>query len=195
MHEFNSLMEIVDALHGSEGCPWTRKQTLKMLLPYILEEAHEVVEAIENDDEGQMIEELGDLLYIVLFCAKRGKEEKRFSMETILENLKAKLMRRHPHVFGDVKANSMEEVVRAWEKVKKEEKKDRKDPFEGIPKTMPSLQRAQKILQKIQGYHPKKHVVKSEDLAKQILEIVQRANEAEVDLESALRQLLNSFQD
>ncbi len=189
MKEFEELLAVADRLNRPGGCPWDLKQTFASLRPYILEEAYEALEAIDGDNDAEIIEELGDLFYTVVFYAKVAEREKRFSIKEILEQLKTKLIRRHPHVFGDAKARSVEDVVKTWNAVKKEEKKERKSPLDGIPKALPSLQRAQKVLTRIEL--PKMQAeTRSAQLAEQILEIVKTANEEKVDLESAVREAL-----
>ena len=125
MYGFEELMEVAQTLNGPDGCLWDQKQTFQSLRPYVLEEAQEVVEAVDSDKNEEIIEELGDLFYTVIFYTMVAKREKRFSIQDVIETLKAKLIRRHPHVFGDAKAESMEEVIDIWNKVKKEEKKDK----------------------------------------------------------------------
>jgi len=165
------------------------------LRPYVLEEAHEVLEAIDSDEDAAIIEELGDLFYTVIFYAKVAEKEKRFSIKEIIKALEAKLIRRHPHVFGEKKAKSMEDVIKNWEKAKSEEKKERKSALDGIPKTLPSLLRAQKILGRIKknGIGKSEKIAQTEEeiLAKQILDIVHKANDSEIDIESAFRVALS----
>ena len=198
MHGFGELFDVADRLNEPDGCPWDLEQTFESLRPYILEEAHEVLEAIDNDDDDHIIEELGDLFYTVIFYAKVAERENRFAMKHIIERLRIKLIRRHPHVIGEEKASSMEDVIRQWEKVKKEEGKDKKreSVLDGIPPTLPSLQRAQKIAARIKKHgvalSEQKPQTEEEEFARQILEIVDRANEANVDLECALRKVLSS---
>ena len=198
MKSFEQLIEVAEILNSPGGCPWDLTQTFQSLRPYILEEAHEALEAIDrNEDEG-IIEELGDLLYTVIFYAMVAKRQKRFSLENILETLKAKLIRRHPHVFGDTKVDSVEDVIRTWDNVKKEEKKDRKSPFDGIPKTLPSLQRAHKILGRIKKHDlarkPLSKSPRSKELASKIFEIVETAVEEEIDIESAFREMITDLE-
>jgi len=195
MKEFDSLLKIAEILNSPEGCPWDRKQTFASLRPYVLEEAHEVLEAIDSDEDAAIIEELGDLFYTVIFYAKVAEKEKRFSIKEIIKALEAKLIRRHPHVFGEKKAKSMEDVIKNWEKAKSEEKKERKSALDGIPKTLPSLLRAQKILGRIKknGIGKSEKIAQTEEeiLAKQILDIVHKANDSEIDIESAFRVALS----
>jgi len=112
-------------LRAPGGCPWDREQTFDSIKPYTLEEAYEVLEAIDNRDWEELQGELGDLLLQVLFYAEMAQEDGRFSIDDVLERLSTKLVNRHPHVFGDVKAESSAEVLRNWEAIKAEEKKKR----------------------------------------------------------------------
>lgn len=193
MESFKELIEISDILNSPGGCPWDLKQTFETLRPYILEEAHEVLEAVDHGEDSDIIEELGDLLYTVIFYAKVAEREKRFTLVDILERLKAKLIRRHPHVFGDEKAESMDDVINTWNKVKSEEKKERKSALDGIPKTLPSLQRAQKILKKTTDCPDNLTIseTREDELAKQILAIVHTATNEDIDIESSFRKAIN----
>ncbi len=196
MREFAQLIEIANTLNSPEGCPWDIKQNFETLRPYILEEAHEVLEAIDNGVDEEIIEELGDLLYTVVFYAKIAEREKRFSMELILNTLKEKLIRRHPHVFGENKAESMDEVIQNWEAIKKIEKSHRTSALDGIPPTLPSLHRAYMMLKKMNksGYKRKKRTPsnQSEKLADQIFSIIETSVAERIDIESSFRELLSS---
>ena len=112
-------------LRAPGGCPWDREQTFDSIKPYTLEETYEVLEAIDNRDWSELADELGDLLLQVLFYAQMASEEQRFSIEDVLEKLSSKLVARHPHVFGDVKADTPADVLRNWEALKAQEKKQR----------------------------------------------------------------------
>lgn len=112
-------------LRGPGGCPWDREQTFDSIKPYTLEETYEVLEAIDNRDWEELTGELGDLLLQVLFYAQMAKEQNTFSIDQVIDRLSAKLVDRHPHVFGDVKAETSSEVLRNWEALKAEEKKKR----------------------------------------------------------------------
>jgi MazG family protein len=122
---FERAVAIMARLRAPGGCPWDREQTFDSIKPYTLEEAYEVVEAIDNRDWDELIGELGDLLLQVLFYSEMAQEEKRFSIDEVLDTLSNKLVNRHPHVFGDVKAESSGQVLRNWEAIKAEEKKKR----------------------------------------------------------------------
>ncbi len=143
---FDRLVEIMGRLRGEDGCPWDRKQTRESLKPYLIEEAYEVLEAIDEKDAKKLREELGDLLYQILFHAQISKEGGEFDIEDILTTSSEKMVRRHPHVFGDVKAENAEEVLRQWEAIKKTEKgEERKSIMEGVPAHLPALLRAHQL--------------------------------------------------
>src|ERR1700740_2688855 len=122
---FERAVAIMERLRAPGGCPWDREQTFDSIKPYTLEETYEVLEAIDNRDWHELAGELGDLLLQVLFYAEMAKEQGSFSIDDVMERLSAKLINRHPHVFGDVKADTSAEVKRNWEALKVEEKKKR----------------------------------------------------------------------
>jgi len=123
--KFERAVAIMARLRAPGGCPWDREQTFDSIKPYTLEEAYEVLEAIDNRDWDELPGELGDLLLQVLFYAEMAQEDGRFSIDDVLERLSTKLVHRHPHVFGDVKAETSADVLRNWEALKAEEKKKR----------------------------------------------------------------------
>ncbi len=146
-------------LRGPGGCPWDREQTFDSIKPYTLEETYEVLEAIDNRDWDELRGELGDLLLQVLFYSQMAQEENKFSIDEVLERLSTKLVNRHPHVFGDVTAETSADVLRNWEAIKAEEKKKRlevgggkaakTEPSEsvlaGVSSAMPALLEAHKL--------------------------------------------------
>ena len=136
------LINLTKALRAEGGCPWDRKQTLLSLRNYIIEEAYEVVDAISRNDIGNLKEEVGDLLLQVLFIANIAEEETMFTFEDVILELSDKLIRRHPHVFGDESAKDENEALKIWEEQKALENKGENKDF---PKTLPSLKRAVKI--------------------------------------------------
>src|SRR6266508_442243 len=148
---FDQLVEIMARLRGEGGCPWDRKQTRESLKPYLIEEAYEVLETIEAQDDPKLKEELGDVLLQILFHAQIGRERNTFTIEDVLQTLAEKLIRRHPHVFGEVTVNGAEEVVHRWEEIKRQEKADQSDDgesgsaLEGVPKALPALLRAYQL--------------------------------------------------
>src|SRR6184192_1670531 len=146
------LLEIMDKLRDPGGCPWDREQTLRTLTPYLLEEAHEVIEAIEAGDAQHHKEELGDLLFQVVFQARIAREEGKFDFAQVCDSISDKLTRRHPHVFGDVEVSGSGEVVKNWERIKAEERKAKgekpRSSIGGVPPALPALVRAERITEK-----------------------------------------------
>src|SRR5579884_1267866 len=124
---FERAVQIMHRLRAPGGCPWDREQTFDSIKPFTLEEAYEVLEAIDNRDWDELTGELGDLLLQVLFYSQMAKEEGRFAIDEVLDRLSNKLVDRHPHVFGDAKAETSADVLRNWEALKAEEKKKRLD--------------------------------------------------------------------
>ena len=147
---FNNLLKIMSKLRGKKGCPWDKEQTTESLKPFLIEEAYEVIEAIDEKSPEKMKEELGDLLLQVVFHAQLAKERKEFDMEDILETLEEKLIRRHPHVFGDVSYEDAKEVLVQWEKIKKQEKANikRESMLDSVPKELHALLRAHRLQDK-----------------------------------------------
>ena len=144
---FEDLVELSKFLRSPEGCPWDREQTLNTLRTFILEEAHEVIQAIEMNDIEELKEELGDLLYQILFTSQICNEEGKFTVEGVLNQLYYKLIRRHPHVFGEEKAKDAEEAVKRWHGEKLKEKTRKRNLLQ-IPRSLPALLRAQRVGEK-----------------------------------------------
>ncbi len=141
-------VRVMDRLRSPGGCPWDAEQTHSSLAPYLLEEAYETLEAIENADLAALREELGDLLLQVLFHARLAEEaepERRFGIDEVAADLVAKLTRRHPHVFADVDADTAEQVASNWEDIKRAEKR-RSSATEGVPLNQPALSLAAKLV-------------------------------------------------
>jgi len=154
---FEQAVSIMARLRGPGGCPWDREQTFDSIKPYTVEETYEVLEAIDNRDWDELPSELGDLLLQVLFYAQMAKDQGTFSIDDVLDRLSHKLVDRHPHVFGNVKAETSSEVLRNWEALKAEEKKKRfgasggksderaESVLDGISAAMPALLEAHKL--------------------------------------------------
>jgi len=146
------LLDIMDKLRDPGGCPWDREQTLRSLTPYLLEEAHEVIEAIEAGDVAHHKEELGDLLFQVVFQARIAREEGKFDFADVCDAIAEKLTRRHPHVFGDVEVSGSREVVKNWERIKADERKQKgqepRSAIGGVPVSLPALVRAERLTEK-----------------------------------------------
>ena len=148
MDKFNKLIKIVKKLKGPDGCEWDRKQTHQSLTPYLLEETHEVIEAIEKKDYDALKEELGDLLLHVIFQADLASDKNKFSVEELLDGINNKLIRRHPHIFLDDFNHSYKK--RSWEAIKKKEK-NRDSVLDGVPKSLPALLQSRRIQEKAAG--------------------------------------------
>ncbi len=147
LREFSSLLKVVEFLRGPDGCPWDKEQTHQSLTRYAIEEAHELAEAIDGDDKDNLREELGDLLLQVVLHAEIARQSQRFDIFDVIEGISKKMVRRHPHVFGDVTAKTSQEVLQSWAEIKAEEKGTHKNqPLSfDIPVDLPALLRAQKI--------------------------------------------------
>jgi MazG family protein len=145
LKEFERLVKIMQRLR--KECPWDNAQTPETLRQYILEEAYETIEAIDNKDWQELKKELGDLLLQIVFQAEIAEEENRFTLKDVIQHINEKLIERHPHVFGEVKVNSAEEVKDNWERIKVQ-KENRQTIFEGVPKAMSALLLAQRIQDK-----------------------------------------------
>ena len=147
-HSWDDLVEVMARLRRS--CPWDREQTHRSLIPYLLEESYEVTEAIENNSEAELCEELGDLLLQIVFHAQLATETGKFSVADVIDGLANKMIRRHPHVFGDQAVGSVAEVWTNWEELKSQEASaaKRASKLDGIPKALGALQRSQKMQDK-----------------------------------------------
>ena len=147
---FKELIKVVETLRGTDGCPWDKIQTRESLKPYLVEETYETLEALDENNPDKIKDELGDLLYQIIFHSKISSLNKEFNIDDVINNLTAKMIRRHPHVFNKGQLKTPEQVIKQWEEIKKEEKSQtsQKSTLEGIPKHLPSLLRAQKIQKK-----------------------------------------------
>ncbi len=151
MNEFSRLVKIMKKLrHPRRGCPWDLKQTPASLKEYVLEEAHELIEAIDEGDHGAMREELGDLLLQIVFLAQIAAEDGKFSIHDVAAAISDKLVRRHPHIFGPVKVNNADEVKANWEKIKIAEK-NKQSVISDYPISMPSLLLSNRIASQASG--------------------------------------------
>ncbi len=145
-----NLVALMERLRGPGGCPWDREQTLKSLVPFIIEEAYEVVSAIDSGSMTSIQDELGDLLFQIIFACQIANEQGQFDISGVMDGTVEKMIRRHPHVFGDKSASTSEEVLKHWAEIKKAEKKGSKKEqyLSEVPEAMPALLRAHKISQK-----------------------------------------------
>jgi len=147
---FKELVEVIAKLRSEDGCPWDRQQTHKTLKPQLIEEAYEVVDAIDEGKDEKLEEELGDLLMQVLLNAQVAEDDGKFNICGVIQKISDKLKRRHPHVFGHVQVNGADEVMENWEAIKSQEhaNRDRESLMDGVPLYLPELMKARKIQSK-----------------------------------------------
>jgi len=191
------LVQVMDRLRSPGGCPWDAEQTHSSLLRYLVEEAYETVEAVETGDREHLREELGDLLLQVVFHARIATEHPTapFSVDEVAAGIVEKLVRRHPHVFGDAEAPTAEHVEASWEQLKAAEK-GRASVLDGIPPSMPALARTDKVMTKAARLElplPAPAEV-GEDVGEHLLAVVSAARAAGVDPEAALRESLRRLE-
>jgi MazG family protein len=211
------LVAVMRRLLAPDGCPWDREQSLETLRKYVLEEACEVIDAIESGDREALREELGDLLLQVVFQAELLRAEGRFAIDDVVAGIVEKLVSRHPHVFGDVEAHTADEVLTNWEKLKAKEKKGR-GVLAGVPRSLPALVRAQRIGEKVarvgfdwqdeKGSMAKVHEEiaeleraiasgdakhQEEELGDALFALVNLSRHLNVDAEGALRRTIDKF--
>ncbi len=146
---FAELVEVMARLRAADGCPWDRQQTHESLKPYMLEEAYEALEAIDEGDDEELCKELGDVLLQIVFHAQIAREEKRFDISDVARAIVDKLVRRHPHVFADTEVAGADEVVTNWDEIKRQERREKgaetPSQLDGIPQNLPALMRAQRM--------------------------------------------------
>jgi len=146
---FEELVDLMKTLRGPGGCPWDREQSFASLKTFVIEEAYEVVEAIDDDDRAAMVEEIGDLLLQAVFLAELGREEGTFDIGDSITAIHDKLVRRHPHVFAGARADSAEAVLVNWERLKQAERLEQdKSVLAGVPAALPALQKASRLTEK-----------------------------------------------
>ena len=195
----DELVATLERLRAPGGCAWDREQTHASLVQYLVEETYELVEAIEAADDAELIEELGDVLYQVLFHADIAAEEGRFTLEDVAAHMTAKMVGRHPHVFGDAVADTADAVMASWDRLKAVEKPGRTSVLDGIPSAMPALALADKLLGRAAkvGVHRDAVAIAAteEQLGADLLAIVAAARERGLDAERALRGALRGLQE
>ena len=198
----DELIAVLERLRAPGGCAWDREQTHESLVRYLIEETWELVDAIESGSRDEMIEELGDVLYQVIFhsdiAAHDGAES--FTIEDVASRMTAKMIARHPHVFGDATADTAADVVTVWEDVKAIEKADRTSVLDGIPQRMPSLLLADKLLGRAQKARVPIDIAADsthteEEFGDRLLAMVAEGRRRGIDAERALRGTLRRLQD
>jgi uncharacterized protein YabN with tetrapyrrole methylase and pyrophosphatase domain len=196
-HAINDLIHIMGRLRSPTGCPWDREQDHRSLRFHAVEEVYELLDAIESGDDQAMIEELGDLLLQVVFHCQLARERGAFDFDAVARHIADKLIRRHPHVFGDTKVKTVDQVWANWEKIKHAEKAGtrhhRASVFDGIPKRLPALMRAEQLLRKagrarllMSSGAPSRRVSKSM-IAKQLLALAEAGQRRGWSAEALLR--------
>ena len=195
--KLEELIAVLERLRAPGGCAWDREQTHESLVQYLLEEAYELTDAIEVGDDRELIEELGDVLYQVLFHADIAAEAGRFTLEDVAAHMTAKMISRHPHVFGDVVADTSDAVIANWEVLKTAEKPHRTSVLDGIPDRMPSLLLAPKLVGRAErvGLTPAATDIPATEaeLGDELLAMVVAARAAGFDPERALRSALRTL--
>ena len=200
----DELIAIMARLRAPGGCPWDAEQTHESLIKYLVEETYELIDAIESGNRDDMIEELGDVLYQVLFHADIASTtpEENFTIQDVAAHMSAKMISRHPHVFGDRKADTAEDVMEFWDDLKKAEKPGRTSTLDGIPQSMPALALADKLLGKADGVGlPPQHLPDAplweneDEIGSVMLSIVSSAKAQGFDAERALRIRLRELQE
>lgn len=192
------LVAVMDRLRSPEGCPWDAEQTHESLVPYLIEETHELVEAIESGDRTHMAEELGDVLLQVAFHARIAQEhdESPFGIDDVAGGIVDKLVRRHPHVFAEVDAETADDVAANWEQIKAEEKPHRSSPMDGIPAGLPALARADKVVARLSTAGRSdlaKIAAAGDDLGSRLFALVLEAREHGQDPEAVLREAVRGL--
>jgi len=150
--KFLALLEIVSRLRAPDGCPWDQKQTPQTFKQYLIEETHELIEAINDDNPSHICEELGDLLFQVIFLNNLYQEKNLFTLCDVIDSISAKMIRRHPHVFGNQTVESEQELRRQWQAIKSQENAGKEQPrhtLGSIPKSLPALRRAQRVADRV----------------------------------------------
>jgi tetrapyrrole methylase family protein/MazG family protein len=202
MKAFDRLQEVKERLMGPDGCPWDKEQTLKSLRTCILEETYEVMDAIDQENPENLVEELGDLFWGVVFLCRLVEKEYGPNMDQILNAVAEKLVRRHPHVFGDVKLETSADVVKQWDQIKKAEKKERVGALDHLPKSLSALMRAQMVFKRLRNSSYLKtdqglasELDTEEKIGNALLQIARAAQVAGVDAELALNQALRLYEN
>lgn len=198
------LLEIMRRLRAPDGCPWDKEQTHESIRLHAIEEVYEMIDAIESGDDMELEEELGDLLLQVIFHSRLAEERGKFSFKSVVESIRDKLIRRHPHVFENVEMKDVDSVWKQWEAIKREEKAgshlERKSALDGVPKGLNGLQRAQKLLKKAtkaglcSANQERSEEIKEKEIADGLLHWIHQAQDNGINAESALRDRLNELE-
>jgi MazG family protein len=192
----DDLLQVMARLRSPKGCPWDREQDHRSLRWHAVEEVYELLDAIEADDDHELVEELGDLLLQVIFHCQLGKERGAFDFDTVARHIVDKLVRRHPHVFGNLKVKDVDQVWANWEKIKRAEKHGTKharaSALDGIPRHLPALLRAEKLVKKarrarLAADKPQRPRINRARLAAQLFDLAEYAQSRGWSAEDLLR--------
>lgn len=193
--KLEELIATLERLRAPGGCAWDREQTHESLVRYLIEETYELVDAIESGSDTELIEELGDVLYQVVFHSDIAASEGRFTLEDVAAHMNAKMIGRHPHVFGDAVAETADDVMAVWDDLKRAEKPSRTSTLDGVPAGMPSLLLADKLLGKGVPVAGSGSWSSESELGDFLLSTVAAARAAGFDAERALRGALRGLQE
>lgn len=203
-YNFNELVGIIKTLRSPGGCPWDIEQTHKSIRNSFLEETYEAVDAIDREDDTDLCEELGDVLLQILLHAQMGKEDGTFDIEDVVDGVARKMILRHPHVFGNVKADTTDKVLENWDKIKMVEKSQQSyaDTLKSVPVTFPSLLRAAKVQKRAKKGSPNVLATvdysidgncTAEQIGNLLFSIVKKAAENGIDCDEALNKVTDKF--
>ncbi|HLP23933.1 MAG TPA: MazG family protein [Microbacteriaceae bacterium] len=199
----SGLVDLVSRLRGPGGCPWDADQTHESLVQYLVEECYELIDAIEAGGRSELVEELGDVLYQVLFhadiAAHATDPAERFTVDDVADHMIAKMVGRHPHVFGESQAETAADVVAVWEDLKRAEKPERSSVLDGVPAGMPALALGQKLLAKAEKVAVTRdpadgHIASEQELGKALMGLVALAREQGWDAERAMREQIRALE-
>lgn len=188
LREFHSLVKIVRALRGPDGCPWDKEQTHQSLTRHAIEEVYEMIHAIEKEDQKELAEELGDVLLQVVLHAEIAREEGSFDITDVIATIGEKMVRRHPHVFGQTKVKDSQEVLKNWDQIKEQEKKNAPSPGFNVPSYLPALLASHKIGEKsarvrFDWDHPHEVLAKVEEELQELKEAMATGNQSHIEHE------------
>jgi tetrapyrrole methylase family protein/MazG family protein len=185
LNQFDTLVAIIAKLRAPDGCPWDNEQTHQSLRENLLSETYEVLAALDGGDKDKLCEELGDLLLQIVLHAQIAKDDREFEIGDVIKNINAKLIHRHPHIFGKVKVKDAKEVMHNWEELKKEERKEGASILEGVPPEMPALAYAHEISKRTVrvGFEWEDLQGVLDKLAEEVREIKDTTSQAEKEVE------------
>ena len=197
-HDFDSLISIMNILRSPEGCPWDREQSHVSIRKCLIEETYEVVEAIDKNDVALLKEELGDLMFQVVFHSQIENEKGNFDITGVIHDICAKMIYRHPHVFNTINVKDSKEVSVNWDNLKKKEKNINSisDSLKKVPPSLPALLKAQKVIGKARnrlGFDSNKTISADRTIAEEVFVLCDRAEREGIDLEKELNDVTDNF--